>query len=153
MTHASQNSHRENQKGRRIAFRDALATEACPGRKRRSRSRKYSVAEAHQPLKLGGYEKSRLDAHRLELLVDEGLGARHVGLLEMLDDDRDVGVLHRQPLEIEVVVERSQAGRRELDGADAAEGMSLRGVDAGMLLRGPRLRAHDILGMRNPHLV
>src|SRR5207302_10061763 len=60
MTHASRNSHRENQKGRRIAFRDALATEACPGRKRRSRSRTYSVAEAHLPLKLGGYEKSRL---------------------------------------------------------------------------------------------
>src|SRR5437667_800438 len=86
MTHASQNSHRENQKGRRIAFRDALATEACPGRKRRSRSRKYSVAEAHQPLKLGGYEKSRLALHRAAGRdpVLERTQIEHLGVAQLL---------------------------------------------------------------------
>ena len=43
------------------------------------------------------------------LPVQEFLGARHVGLLEMLDDDRDVRMLLGQALEVEVVVQRAQA--------------------------------------------
>ena len=47
------------------------------------------------------------------------------------------GCFSRQPLEIEIVVQRAEAGRRQLDLADAAEGMALQRVvvaDVGMLL-------------------
>src|SRR5690606_29824451 len=51
-------------------------------------------------------------AVRLQLVVEELLGARHVGLFQMLDDHRDVRVLLGQPLQVEVVVQRSEPGGR-----------------------------------------
>ena len=72
-----------------------------------------------------------------ELAVEELLGARHVVLVEMLDDDRDVGVLFGEALQVEIVVQRAKARRRQLDLADAAERMALERVrvaDVGVLL-------------------
>ncbi len=91
-----------------------------------------------------------------ELAVEELLRPRHVALLEMLDDHRDVRVLLAQPLEIEVVVERAEAGGRQLDLADAAEGVALERVvvaDVGVLLALVVARALDVLGVGDLDLV
>ena len=91
-----------------------------------------------------------------ELTIEEGLRTRHVVLAQVLDDDRDVRVLLREPPEVEVVVERPEARRRQLDLADAAEGVALERVrvaDVGVLLRLVVARALDVLGVGDPDLV
>ena len=56
-----------------------------------------------------------------------------------------------EPLQIKIVVERTEAGRRQLDLADAAEGVAFQRIgvaDVGVLFRFVVARALDVLGMR-----
>jgi hypothetical protein len=89
------------------------------------------------------------------LVLEELLGAGHVGLVEVLDDDGDVGVLLAQALEVEVVVQDPHPRRVERDGAHAAEGVRGQRVvvpDVGVLLARV-LGARDVLGMGDLDLV
>ena len=67
-----------------------------------------------------------------------------------------LGVLFGQAPDVEVVVEATEAGRRQLDGADAAEGVRLQRVlvaDVGVLLGGVGLGALHVLGMADADAV
>ncbi len=73
---------------------------------------------------------------RLELAVKEGLRTRDIAFVQMFDDDRDVRVLFRQPLEVEVIVQLAHARSGQDDLADTAEGVGFQRViiaDVGML--------------------
>ena len=96
------------------------------------------------------------DAVVAELAVEERLRPRHVALLEMLYDHLDVRVLLAEPLEVEIIVEGAEAGRGQLDLADAAEGVALERVivaDVGVLLALVVARTLDVLGVGDPDLV
>src|SRR6478609_2010867 len=97
-----------------------------------------------------------LQTVRAQPLVEELLGARHVVFGQVFDDDGDVGVLLCQALQVQVVVERAQARRGQLDLADPTERMAFGRAlvtDIAVLFRLVIARTLHVLGMRDADLV
>ena len=117
------------------AFLDARVRFACPGKE------------------LCHGLQSHSEAIGAELLVEEFLGPRHVVFRKMLDDDRDVGVLLRQALEIEIVVQRAEAtGAGSSISPTPRKVMAFQRIgvaDVGVLFRLVAARALDVLGVRD----
>src|SRR4051812_32029136 len=99
-----------------------------------------------------GLGRAALHAVRGKSAVEEGLRPGRVGFVEVLDDDRDVRVLPRQPDQVEVVIERAETWRGQLDRTNAPEGVPLGRIgiaDIGVLLARIPARARDVLGVRD----
>src|ERR1700730_17060809 len=96
---------------------------------------------------------SQLKAVCAQFFVQETLGPRHIRLFQVFDDDRYIGMLVRKTLQIEVVVQSPQPGRRQLDGADSPEGVTFRSVNLGVLFRRVPGGSLHVFGMGNPDFV